>query len=157
MTVILDSDQDQFVKDLALGELRTLNVNLEDFLNRSLNKKNQPKVVVGRLKNNYQQLIMNAISHGMSLIGLKYDEEFKIDNGKFYCSELIYEIFLVANDNKDFFELQPMTYKFKGETLPVWENYFKKLNILIPENEPGINPGGISLSPKINIIYNYQE
>tara|TARA_Y100000766_G_C18839453_1_gene572254 strand:+ start:569 stop:1222 length:654 start_codon:yes stop_codon:yes gene_type:complete len=132
-------------------------VNLEDFLNRSLNKKNQPKVVVGRLQDNYQQLITNAISHGMSLIGLKYDDEFKIDNGKFYCSELIYEIFLVANNNKEFFELQPMTYKSKGKTLPVWENYFKKLNILIPENKPGINPGGISLSPKINIIYNYQE
>ena len=132
-------------------------VNLEDFLNRSVNNKNQPKVVVGRVKKNHQKLITKAISHGMSLIGLKYDEEFKIDNEKFYCSELIYEIFLVANDNNEFFELQPMTYKLNGQTLPVWQNYFKKLNMLIPENEPGINPGGISLDPKINIIYNYQD
>ena len=34
MTVILDSNQDQFVKDLALGELRRLNVDLEDFLRK---------------------------------------------------------------------------------------------------------------------------
>ena len=40
--------------------------------------------------------------------------------------------------------------------MPIWKDYFQKLNILIPENEPGINPGGISLSSKINIIYNYQ-
>ena len=132
-------------------------VNLEDFLNRSLNKKNQPKVVVGRLKKDYQNLIPLAITHGISLIDLEYDEEFKINNGKFYCSELIYEIFLVANNNKEFFELKPMTYKLNGETLPIWKEYFKKLNVLIPENEPGINPGGISLSPKINIIYNYQK
>ena len=57
---------------------------------------------------------------------------------------------------KEFFELKPMTYKLNGETLPIWKDYFQKLNILIPENEPGINPGGISLSSKINIIYNYQ-
>ena len=34
MTVILDSNQDQFVKDLALGELRRLYVDLEDFLRK---------------------------------------------------------------------------------------------------------------------------
>ncbi len=36
MTVILDSNQDQFVKDLALGELRRLNVDLEDFLRKHM-------------------------------------------------------------------------------------------------------------------------
>ena len=41
MTVILDSNQDQFVKDLALGELRRLNVNLEDFLRKHV--KDEPE------------------------------------------------------------------------------------------------------------------
>ena len=66
-------------------------------------------------------------------------------------------MFLIANNNEEFFELQPMTYKFKGQTLAVWKDYFEKLNKIIPENEPGINPGGISLSKKIKIIYNYQD
>ena len=48
-----------------------------------------------------------------------------------------------------------MTYKVNGKTLPVWEEYFNKLNIPIPEHEPGINPGGISLSNKIRIIHDY--
>lgn len=132
-------------------------VKLDEFLNRSLNKKKQPKVVVGRLQKKYQNLIPNSLKHGMSLINLEYDEEFKIDNGKYYCSELIYEMFLISNNNEEFFELQPMTYKFKGQTLDVWKDYFEKLNKIIPENEPGINPGGISLSKKIKIIYNYQD
>ena len=34
MTVILDSNQDQFVKDLALSELRRLNVDLDEFLRK---------------------------------------------------------------------------------------------------------------------------
>ena len=85
----------------------------------------------------------------------KYDAEFKINNDKFYCSELIHDIFLEANNNTPIFQLEPMTYKVNGKTLLVWEEYFNNLNIPIPENEPGINPGGISLSNKIRIIHDY--
>ena len=130
---------------------------LDQFLNRSLNHKNKPKVVVGRLIKEYSQLIPKAIEAGIRLIGKQYDEEFKINNNKFYCSELIYDIFLKANKNHAVFNLQPMTYKHKGKTLDTWLTYFENLNIPIPENEPGINPGGISLSKKIDIIYNFMD
>lgn len=130
---------------------------LKKFLSRNLDEKRNPKVIVGRLKQEYQQLIPVAIEYGKNLIGKDYDEEFKINNNKFYCSELIYEIFYRANDKKNFFFLQPMTYKKNGETLIIWEEYFEKLKIPIPEKELGINPGGISLSKKINIIHDYQQ
>ena len=130
---------------------------LKKFLSRNLDKNSNPKVIVGRLKQEYQQLIAVAIEYGKNLIGIDYDEEFKINNNKFYCSELIYEIFYRANDKKDFFFLQPMTYKKNGETLIIWEEYFEKLKIPIPEKELGINPGAISLSQKINIIHDYQQ
>ncbi|MAQ70390.1 MAG: hypothetical protein CMD23_04775 [Flavobacteriales bacterium] len=132
-------------------------VSLKDFLNRSVNDSKKPKVVVGRVKTTYSHLISKAINAGYKLLGKQYDEEFKIDNDKLYCSELIYEIFYQANNNQDFFYLEPMTYKFNDETLPIWNEYFHNLNISIPEGEPGINPGGISLSDKINIIANYQD
>ncbi|MHC4655849.1 MAG: YiiX/YebB-like N1pC/P60 family cysteine hydrolase, partial [Planctomycetota bacterium] len=79
------------------------------------------------------------------------------DNGAYYCSELIYEIFLRANANKPVFKLQPMTYKDPdtGEMLTVWEDYFSKLGVSIPEGKPGINPGGISRSRFLTIIYAY--
>ncbi|MAZ56079.1 MAG: hypothetical protein CMP54_03710 [Flavobacteriales bacterium] len=130
---------------------------LDQFLNRSLNHKNKPKVVVGRLIKEHSQLIPKAIEAGIRLIGKQYDEEFKINNNKFYCSELIYDIFLKANKNHAVFNLQPMTYKHKGKTLDTWLTYFENLNIPIPENEPGINPGGMSRSKKIDIIYNYMD
>ena len=50
-----------------------------------------------------------------------------------------------------------MTYKSNGKTMTIWIDYFNELNIPIPENEPGINPGGISKSKKINIIHNYRD
>ena len=34
MTTILDSEQEEFVKDLALGELRRLNVDVNEFINK---------------------------------------------------------------------------------------------------------------------------
>ena len=132
-------------------------ITLDQFLNRSLNHKNKPKVVVGRLIKEYSQLIPKAIEAGISLIGKQYDEEFKINNNKFYCSELIYNMFLKANKNHAVFNLQPMTYKHQGKTLDTWLTYFENLNIPIPENEPGINPGGMSRSKKIDIIYNYMD
>jgi len=132
-------------------------VSLNVFLNRSVNDNKKPKVVVGRVKNKYSHLTPKAINAGYKLLGKQYDEEFKIDNNKLYCSELIYEIFHQANNNQDFFYLEPMTYKFNNETLPIWKEYFNTLNMSIPEGEPGINPGGISLSDKINIIANYQD
>ena len=132
-------------------------VTLDEFLNRSVNKDLKPKVLVGRVKKEYSYLIPKAIEHGIKLIGKEYDPEFKINNDKFYCSELIYEIFHIANGNNTFFKLEPMTYQLEGETLLIWKNYFRELNIPIPEQELGINPGGISLSEKIDIIHNYQN
>ena len=42
-----------------------------------------------------------------------------------------------------------------NDTIDVWKEYYKKLNIKIPEGELGINPGIMSLSSKIDIIHYY--
>ena len=34
MTTVLDSEQEQFVRDLALGELKRLNVDMNDFIRK---------------------------------------------------------------------------------------------------------------------------
>jgi len=38
---------------------------------------------------------------------------------------------------------------------PIWEDYFKKLGIPVPEGKPGLNPGSISRSDKIKIVYRF--
>ena len=35
--------------------------------------------------------------------------------------------------------------------------YYEELNAEIPEGEPGLNPGGISQSDKIDIIYTFNK
>ena len=34
MTTVIDGEQEQFVKDLALGELKKLNTNIEEFVRK---------------------------------------------------------------------------------------------------------------------------
>lgn len=117
-------------------------------------KRTKNRMYVGRLKKQYRNLIKDAIAFSEKQIGVPYDDEFIYDNGKYYCSELIYDAFKVANRNVPIFTLEPMTYKQPGSDsfFPVWVEYYKQLNAEIPEGKPGCNPGGLSRSPKINII-----
>ena len=39
------------------------------------------------------------------------------------------------------------------DTLPIWIDYYSKLKSKIPQNKLGINPGSMSLSDKVEIIY----
>ena len=127
---------------------------IDSFLNRSLDENGNPKVLVGRLQDEYKKLIPSAINHMKSKLGKSYDEVFDIENDQYYCSELLYEGFKVANDNKDIFKLYPMTFKDPdtNQLFSIWDSYFKDLGIEVPEGEPGLNPGGISRSPFIHIV-----
>lgn len=108
---------------------------------------------VGRLKRKYKKYIPKAVAFSLSQIGVPYDEAYIYNNGSYYCSELIYDAFLAAY-TKPFFELTPMTFKEPNSDayFQVWLDYYKNLNVKIPEGELGCNPGGISTSNKLKII-----
>ena len=126
---------------------------LLDFFKRSQDKEENPKIWVARVKKEYVNVLERI--NVSDFMGLPYDEAFLMNNGKYYCSELLYEIFKKANNNHAFFNLEPMTFK-NPKTLqysPVWVDYYRNLGIKIPEGELGINPAGISRSEKIEIVY----
>ena len=89
------------ITDGAKGHIRVLEAlpggvvttRLDSFLMRSSDNNNNPKVIVGRLKNAYKNTIPQAIEFANKQIGVDYDEVFILDNDKYYCSELIYESF----------------------------------------------------------------
>lgn len=127
---------------------------LARFINRQQDAKGQPKIVVGRLKKQYAALHARAIRYALKQIGTPYDDPFLYDNGKYYCSELIYDAYKSANGGKPFFRMFPMTFKDPdtGTTFPAWTDYYKEIGEEIPEGKPGCNPGGISTDPKIEIV-----
>ncbi|MDP4208118.1 MAG: YiiX/YebB-like N1pC/P60 family cysteine hydrolase [Bacteroidota bacterium] len=150
--VLVQNDTVKVIEAISRGVSITP---LPSFLQRSLDKDGKPKVAVGRLKSRYQKLINRAITEALKLRGKPYDDYFLINNDAYYCSELVYFAFMRANGNKSIFPLAPMTYKSpKSKTLfPVWDEYFKKLGVPVPEGKPGINPGGISRSPYLNVFF----
>ena len=126
---------------------------LDSFLNRSFDQNNNPKVIVGRLNPQYWHTIQDAISFLKKNLGVKYDDAFLINNDAYYCSELIYKAF----EKDSIFKLQPMTFlnPENNDTLQIWKDYYSKLNIPIPQNKSGINPGIMSISEKIEMVYFY--
>lgn len=105
----------------------------------------------GRVEKAYQHLIDSALAFSTQQLGVPYDDPFLCNNQKYYCSELIYDAFKTANNNKDVFVLEPMTFKQpkSKEFYTAWVDYYKDLNMDIPEGLPGINPAGISRSEQL--------
>lgn len=149
--VVLINDSLRVIE--AIGE-KVQVTTIKSFFARSGDTAVINNITVGRVKKKYLPLIDAARTNAIQKIGQPYDHEFILDNGSWYCSELLYEAFKEANGQKDFFELAPMTYKNPEiqDFFPAWIDYYQQLNKQIPEGKLGLNPGSISRSDKINII-----
>lgn len=110
-------------------------------------------IAVGRVKQPYQPLLPQVVQNAKALIGEPYDDAFLPNNNKWYCSEVLYDAFKKAS-HTEFFPMQPMTFKDPRtkDFFPAWVEYYRDLKLEIPEAIPGLNPGSISRSDKIEII-----
>ena len=152
ITSVGTSNHDTILTE-AIGETVT-QTTLHDFLNRS------NKVFVGRLIDEYQYMIPDAITYIQTdLNGKPYDYIFDITDDTYYCSEIIYEGLKIADSSQELFSLKPMTFNEPGTDMPFvhWVDYYEDLGQPIPEGELGLNPGGMSRSDAIEIIYFYEK
>lgn len=152
--VFVENDSFKVVEAISKGVVFTP---IDDFLNRSHDAEGNPKVLVGRLKSNYQHLIPKALENLESYKETPYNNSYIMGNDSVYCSQLLYLIFKEANNGSEVFELAPMTFKpiNSDQFFPVWKEYYNELGIPIPEGLPGINPGGMSRSNYLEIVYQY--
>jgi len=127
---------------------------LYKFFARSGDTTTIQNITIGRVLKKYHPLIAKAAMKAKAHIGEPYDDVFLMNNNSWYCSELLYEVFKEANDSNEFFTLNPMTFKDPKTKafFPAWVDYYQQLNQEIPEGKPGINPGLISRSDKIEIV-----
>lgn len=97
-------------------------------------------VVAMRLKRKYRPLIPAAVAFALSQREVPYDHAYMLDNGRWYCSELLTEAFPLG-----LFPYQPMTFKDPGTGafLPAWEAHYAQLGIPIPEGALGNNPNSL--------------
>jgi hypothetical protein len=122
--------------------------NLEEFLKDQAN--DGQKVIVYRLKPEFQNTIPIAIEKANSMLGKPYNFNYILDENSYYCSDYIERSF-----RKDhIFKLEPMTFidPKTGKTNSFWEEFYAKKNLKVPEGELGCNPNGLAASEKIERI-----
>ena len=122
--------------------------NLDDFLKDQA--KDGQKVVVYRLKPEFQNTIPAAIEKANSMLGKPYNFNYILNENSYYCSDFIERSF--RRDHV--FKLEPMTFvdPKTGKTNSFWEEFYAKKNLKVPEGEPGCNPNGLAASDKIERI-----
>ena len=99
--VVLDNDT---LKVLEAIPPKVVLTDIKSFFNRSYDTSGSSKIIAGRLKDEFQHTIKDAIIYAKSKIGIKYDEAFLMNNESYYCSELIFEAF----EKDSIFKLKPM-------------------------------------------------
>jgi hypothetical protein len=121
---------------------------LKDFIKEQAQE--GQKVVVYRLKPQYQNAVPEAVEKAETMVGKPYNFNYVLDENSYYCSDFIERAF-----RKDhIFKLEPMTFidPKTGQTNEFWTEFYKKKNLKVPEGEPGCNPNGLAGSDKLERI-----
>lgn len=108
------------------------------------------RIVIFRLKTNYQYSINNAISTAKELVGKPYNWNYILNDDTLYCSDFIERAF-----RKDkIFNLIPMNFKNSdtGKIDEFWVDFYAKKNLDVPQDQPGTNPNQLAESEKIEEI-----
>lgn len=151
MGVLLNTSHGSFVLEAFPPEVRL--TKLEVFSRRSHDDAGTPRMMLGRLDQEFHQLIPPAVDYGIAQRNIPYDRLYLTDEHTLYCSELVVDMFRHANDGTTFFPETPMSFRDgqSGQIHPTWEQYYAYFGMPVPEGEPGSNPGEISLDTKIEI------
>jgi hypothetical protein len=137
VAIVVKKNQNQWLVAEAINKGVSL-TDLDTFIARS----GKENIYVGRVKNNY---FIPKIIDIEPYIGKPYDTVFDISNKAYYCSELVYFLYKDKKKGHPIFKLNPMTFKDPetNDYFSAWVEYFNKMNVPIPENKPGLNPGSM--------------
>ncbi len=128
-------------------------VSLEKFLARSARIDNRPAVVAMRMRDTTG--VAASVERARKALGTSYDYSFRPDNGRYYCSELIYETYLHP-DGTHCFTARPMNFRAPDGTMPrYWQELFERLGEPIPEGVPGTNPNDLSQESSLYEIHRW--
>lgn len=128
-------------------------VALEEFLSCATRIDDRPAVVALRLKDTSG--VAQAVARARQFTGQPYDFAYLPDNGKIYCSELVWESYL-APDGSHLFQAQPMNFRAADGSMPAfWTELFAQLDMPVPEGVPGTNPNHMSKETILETVCRY--
>lgn len=115
---------------------------LDDFLDKSASVDGRPVVAAMRLKDTTG--IGASLLRARSCMGQPYDYSFRPENGKMYCSELVWESYRRPSGER-IFPARPMNFRAADGTMPrFWTELFERLGEAIPEGVSGTNPADMA-------------
>lgn len=132
---------------------------LADFLKESAEIGGQPAVIVARFQGpDAEQVTRDAVARAKSFLGQPYDHSFLPDNGKLYCSELVWECYRDPHSNAPLFMSRPMNFRAADGTLPsFWVDHFAALGEPVPEGVAGTNPNDLLQERGLKIVHRYYQ
>lgn len=129
----------------ASSEHGVVRTSWKEFLGTAAKVNGRPGVVVKSVKGGYP--VAAALARAKSHLGEAYDWSYLPDNGKMYCTELLYECCRSA-DGTPIFSAKPMNFRDANGELPqFWIDLFRKLGEEVPEGVPGTNPNDMANEP----------
>lgn len=110
-------------------------------------------VMAARLKDT--TLVAQSVQRAMQYLGRPYDFLFMPDDSAFYCSELVQKNYLDGEGQPVFLPI-PMSFHDKtGKVTQYWKDYYARRGREVPEGEPGSNPGDLSRSQALTILFRF--
>lgn len=126
---------------------------LSEFLDKSAMLDGRPMVVAKRLKDTSG--VAASVARARKVLGAPYDYSFRPDNGRYYCSELVYDHYL-RPDGSHCFTARSMNFRAADGTLPrYWEELFERLGEPIPEGVAGTNPNDMAREEALYEVYRW--
>lgn len=96
--------------------------------------------------------VNDAIDRALSHLGEQYDWYYLPDNGRMYCSELVYESYL-DYEGRRLFSAKGMNFKDKEGNMPqFWTDLFAKLGRPVPQDSLGTNPNDMAAEPILRTV-----
>lgn len=126
---------------------------LRDFLGRGATVGDRPAAAVMRLRDTAG--VAASVRRARKFLGQPYDYAYRPDNGRMYCSELVWESYL-APDGRRLFPARPMNFRAPDGTMPVfWTRLFARLGEPVPEGVPGTNPNDLARDTALVCVHRY--
>ncbi len=96
------------------------------------------------------------VENAKRFIGEPYDIEFDPDNGRHYCTELIYDSYVRGAEHV--FDAEPMIFKNGDGVYPsYWPRIFGRIGAEIPEGKIGTTPRQMRFSDAVTYVGNIQN
>ena len=145
---IIDMEEDGGINVIeASPEEGVRIVSLEKFMETSPDEGHEVIYVIKRLGIEFP--VEETIERAKSYLGEPYDWWYKPDNGKIYCSELVWESYRDFN-GKRIFASYPMNFRDNEGNMPeFWVKLYEELGEEVPEGLPGTNPNDLSRDDRL--------